>query len=556
MPARRPPVRRIERWLWVTASLCVSALVAGPLVRVVASVFEDSGGVWSHLAETRLADYATGTASLAVLVCVGATVLAVPPAWLLSRYRFPGAGVLSWAMLLPLAVPGYIAAYAYTDLCAAEGPLRRAIDGLGAADGMAWLVPDMRTLGGAAVVLASTLFPYVYFAARVAFREQPASAIESGRLLGAGPLATALRVELPLAAPAIAAGLLLVLMETVADFGTADYCAVDTLTTGVYRTWLGLGSEVGAAQLSTVLVVPLIGLFTLEAWLGRRRRSTDTTCRVMGDRRVSLGMPLGLCATAACLAPLVLGFIIPVVHLAVLSVNDNTDAGRSWLPTASWNTLRVASMAAAAAVVLSVVLVAASRFATGRATSLSFMCSRFGYAVPGPVIAIGVIAAVSAVSGALHAAGLPTLGSVFAVGSLVTLVVGYQTRFLGVALAYTRAAFERIDPRTDDAARTLGVGSLGLLARVHLPLARRGLLVGFVVLFADVVKELPITLMLRPFDFETLAVRAYKLASDERLGEAAGACLAMVGFGLVPAALLGAVLSHAASSQRIESPNR
>ncbi|MEO0631146.1 MAG: iron ABC transporter permease, partial [Planctomycetota bacterium] len=497
--------------------------------------------MWSHLAETRLADYAIGTSSLAALVCVGATALAVPPAWLLSRYRFPGAGVLSWAMLLPLAVPGYIAAYAYTDLCAAEGPLHRVMDSLGAGDDLAWLIPDMRTLGGAALVLASTLFPYVYFAARVAFREQPASAIESGRVLGAGPLATALRVELPLATPAIAAGLLLVLMETVADFGTADYCAVDTFATGIYRTWLGLGSEVGAAQLSTVLVAPLVGVVVLESWLRRRRRSSDTTCRSMGDRRVALGMPAGLCATAVCLGPLVLGFVIPVVHLAVLSLSDNAEAGRPWIAAAAWNTLRVAAIAAAAAVVFSIVLVAASRFASGRATRLLLACTRFGYAVPGPVIAIGVIAAVSGVSRALHAADLAKLGSVFVIGSLVTLVLGYQTRFLGVALAYTRAAFERIDPRTDDATRTLGVGSLGLLTRVHLPLARGGIVVGFVVLFTDVAKELPITLMLRPFDFETLAVRAYKLASDERLGEAAGACLAMIGVGIVPAAILGLV---------------
>ncbi|MEO0630874.1 MAG: ABC transporter permease subunit, partial [Planctomycetota bacterium] len=303
MPARRSPVGGIERWLWVIASVCVSVLVAGPLFRVVASVFEDSGGVWSHLAETRLADYAIGTSSLAALVCVGATALAVPPAWLLSRYRFPGAGVLSWAMLLPLAVPGYIAAYAYTDLCSAEGPLHQLVDGLGVRDDLGWLVPDMRTLGGAALVLAATLFPYVYFAARVAFREQPASAVESGRVLGAGPLATALRVELPLATPAIVAGVLLVLMEAVADFGTADYCAVDTFATGIYRTWLGLGSEVGAAQLSTVLVAPLVGVVVLESWLRRRRRSSDTTCRTMGGRRVALGLPMGLCATAVCLSP-------------------------------------------------------------------------------------------------------------------------------------------------------------------------------------------------------------------------------------------------------------
>ncbi|MEL6797736.1 MAG: ABC transporter permease subunit, partial [Planctomycetota bacterium] len=231
---------------------------------------------------------------------------------------------------------------------------------------------------------------------------------------------------------------------------------------------------------------------------------------------------------------------------------DHADAGRAWLPAASWNTLRVAAIAATAAVVLSIVLVAASRFASGRATRLLLACTRFGYAVPGPVIAIGVIAAVSGVSGALHAADLAKLGSVFVIGSLVTLVLGYQTRFLGVALVYTRAAFERIDPRTDDAARTLGVGSLGLLARVHLPLARGGVVVGFVVLFADVAKELPITLMLRPFDFENLAVRAYKLASDERLGEAAGACLAMIGVGIVPAAILGMVLSSKTSSQRSE----
>ncbi len=544
MQIGRGVVSQRERFAWIAASACVCAIVAVPLLRVVASVFQDSGDVWEHLAATRLRAYATGTAVLAALVCTGAFLLAVPSAWLLSRYRFPMSRLLSPAMLLPLAVPGYVAAYAYTDLFSVAGPVHGFLRERGLSSSIGWLVPDMRTMGGAAVVLSSTLFPYVYFAARVAFREQPAAAVESSRVLGAGPVATLLRVELPLTAPAIGAGLILVLMETVADFGTADYCAVDTFATGVYRTWLGFGSEIGAAQLSTVVIGALLLIVAFESWIRRRRVTTDPGCRLMGDPRAPLRGLLGLGAMLVCVLPLLLGFGIPVVHLALLAFGDRGSSGEVSVIDAAQHTLTVSCIAAGIGVVLAVMLAASRRFAPGRLSRGFGGIARFGYAVPGPVIAIGVIAAVSGLSSLLRSFGLDRAAGLIAVGSLVALVLGYQTRFLGVAIAYVRAAFDRVHPRVDDAARTLRVGSLGLLLRVHVPMMRAGLIVAFIVLVADVAKELPITLMLRPFNFDTLAVRTYQLASEERLDEAAGACLALIAFGVLPAALLGQYLAR------------
>ncbi len=537
-------ISRAERVAWIAAAVLASAIVAGPLFRVIVSVFQSSDGAWEHLVDTRLLGYARGTTVLAALVCLGAVALAIPSAWLVSRYRFPMSRLLSRAMLLPVAVPGYIAAYAYTDLFSVAGPVHRLLRERGLDAQLGWLVPDMRTMGGAALVLASTLFPYVFFAARVAFREQPAAAIESSRLLGAGPIATLLRVEIPLAAPAIAAGLLLVLMETVADFGTADYCAVDTFATGVYRTWLGLGSEIGAAQLATVVIAALLPIAWLESRWRRRRTTTDLACRLMCEPRATLGPWSGLAATAVCGLPLVLGFGIPVAHLTALALATESSGTGASVVDAAKHTLLVSCLAAGIAVTLAVVLAASRRFAAGRLSRSVAGIARFGYAVPGPVIAIGVISAATALSEALRAIGLGGVTKLLTIGSVTLLVLGYQTRFLGVAIAYIRAAHDRVHPGIDDAARTLGAGSLRLLLRLHLPMMRAGLLAGFIVLVADIAKELPITLMLRPFNFDTLAVRTYQLASDERLGEAACACLALIAFGVLPAALLGEYLAR------------
>ncbi|MEL6497750.1 MAG: iron ABC transporter permease [Planctomycetota bacterium] len=533
--------------MWIALAAAIGMGVAGPLVKVVSSIGQPSDGVWTHLAETRLADYAAGTGTLVVLVCTGALAFGVPTAWLLSRYTFTFSRVLSWAMLLPLAMPGYIAAYAYTDLFAPGGPVQQAVRGTSIAQWALAIVPDMRTKAGAAVILASTLFPYVYFAGRVVFRELPAAAIESGRMLGCNAAVTLVRVELPLAAPALAAGLVLVLMETVADFGTADYCAVDTFATGVYRTWTSLGSETGASQLATVIMLPLGLCVWVESRLRHRRATADVATRIMGDRRVRLRGAQNVVATVACCVPLMLGFIAPVLYLMYLAMMDDVWSDLGSTVSATANTLGVAAVAGVVGVVLAGALAAAMRFAPGKLVRTLVTLSRFGYAIPGPVIAIGVISALTGIGGACKAIGLERPATWFFVGTIPVLVLGYQTRFLGVALAYVRAAMERIHPRTDDAARVLGAGSAKLLLGVHLPMMRQGLLVAFVLVFADITKELPITLMLRPFDFDTLAVSAYQLASDERLGEAAAACLTLIGFGVVPAAVLGAYLGRASA---------
>ncbi|MEM8875161.1 MAG: iron ABC transporter permease [Planctomycetota bacterium] len=529
----------------------ISLIVALPVLSVLLSLFAGFDENWSHLVETRLSSYLWQTFVLAVGVGIIALVTGTATAWLVTMCAFPGRAVLRWALLLPLAVPGYLAAYAYTDLLQFAGPvqtgLRETFD-WGRRD---YWFPPIRSVGGAIMILGFTLYPYVYLAARTAFAEQSGVALEVGRTLGRGPWRSFFRVALPLARPSIVAGLTLVVMETLADFGVADYCAVDTFATGVYRTWKGLESPTTAQQLSSVLLGFVALLVMLELLARRRAKFHQITHRQTHLRPYRLGLVRGLGALAVCLTPVVIGFGLPAgmfVHMAA-TTGDN----RAWevLTDHAPNTLLLAVIASLIAVVLALLVVYGRRLQQGPVTAVSKRLAGFGYAVPGTVIAVGLLVPLGWLDQRFNDLTRWLFGStpgLILTGSIAAVVIGYQVRFLGVAIALIDGGLGRVRRGMDDAARALGAGGWRLLVRVHLPMLRASLAAALLLVFVDVAKELPATLMLRPFNFETLAVRVYQLASDERLEEASFGALAIIATGLVPVIVLSLLLDRRRSA--------
>ena len=522
---------------------------------MVASVGRESGGLWGHLASTVLTGYVRNTLLLAAGVSALTLLMGVSTAWLVTLCRFPGRAVLRWALLLPLAIPAYLGAYAYTDLLQYAGPVQdtlREVFGLGHGD---YWFPEVRSLAGATVLLSLALYPYVYMAARAAFLEQSMAALEAARTLGLDPWRGFWRVALPLARPGVAAGLALVLMETLAEFGAVQYCGVDTFATGIVRTFR-LPDEhalTAAAQLSALLLCFVAFLVAAEAWLRRSARFFHTTTRRQDLSAWSLHGARAWSATAVCSLPVVLGFALPVVAFVRAQLLAADPRARETFLEMGRNSLVLASGAAVLAVVLALLLTSARRFDGGLASRSALAIAGFGYAVPGAVLAIGVLIVVTWLDQRWRElAGLVTgtpVGLLLS-GSAFALIYGYQSRFLAVALNFLRSGFTRIEPSLDEAARTLGATPLGTVARVQVPMLRGTLFAAMILVFVDVVKELPATLILRPFGMETLSVRVYQLASDERLGEAASGALAIIAVGLLPVIVLSWLVDRVGSSKR------
>jgi len=525
----------------------ITAVVALPIAVIAARVGADSGGLWRHLAATVLPEYVQNTLWLALGVALSTTVLGVGTAWAVTLCRFPGRAFFRWALLLPLAIPTYLGAYAYTDLLQYSGPLQswlRAVFGWGQTD---YFFPEIRSLPGAAAILSLALYPYVYLAARTAFLEQSVCVLEVGRTLGSGPWRIFFRIALPLARPSIFAGLSLVLMETLAEFGAVDYFAVDTFATGIYRTFTlpDPHALTAAAQLSACLLLLIALLIGAEAYSRRALRFHHTSTRYRELPAWRLRGAGAVLAFAGCALPVVLGFGVPLAVFAVATLRGGDRRALEIFLETGRNSLVLGVLASFLAVLLAFAVVGGRRL---HATPLHRVLARLagiGYAIPGMVIAIGILIPLVWLDRRLHSA-LPGLGTgLLLSGSLFAVVYGYQARFLAVALNLLQAGLTRIRPSLDGAARTLGARPVRMLAAVHLPMLRGTLLGAGLLVFVDVIKELPATLILRPFDFDTLAVRVYQLASDERLAEASTSALAIILIGLVPVVVLSRMLDRA-----------
>ena len=526
------------------------ALLAGlPVASVGLNLFAGgTSATWGHLSSTVLPEYIANSLWLCLGVGLGVGVVGVMTAWLTAMHDFPGRRVFEWALVLPLAVPAYVMAYVYTDFLQFVGPVQTFLrDSFGWEHGDYWF-PDIRTLPGAIVMFVCVLYPYVYLLARTAFLERASGMLEAARTLGMGPWRAFFAVSLPLARPAIVAGIALALMETLADYGTVAYFAVNTFTTGIYRAWFSLGDRVAAAQLAAMLLAFVLFLLTVERISRGRARYHNTTGRnrPMAGARLK-GLAAGL-AILACVLPLLLGFVLPAGLLLKMALTEgDAQFGERFL-TLSRNSFVLAGATAAIGVLLALLLAYGARLAkNGLASGLNRLVG-LGYAVPGAVIAVGVLIPVTRLDNWLAGqwqAWFDYNPGLLLTGGIAALIYAYLVRFLAVALHTVESSLGKITPSMDDAARSLGLGQGETMRRVHVPMLRGSLLTAGLLVFVDVMKELPATLVMRPFNFDTLATQAYTLASDERLAEASTAALAIVVVGLLPLIALSRQVSAA-----------
>ena len=528
--------------LLLVASFVIAALIALPVVSVLANIFSGgTGSTWQHLASTVLPDYVASTLWLCLGVGCGVIVVGVATAWLTAMHDFPGRRFFEWALVLPLAMPAYVLAYVYTDFLQFVGPLQTWLrDVFEWRRGDYWF-PDVRSTGGAVAMFVFVLYPYVYLLARTAFIERASGMLEAARTLGLGPWRSFLRVSLPLARPAVVAGAALALMETLADYGTVSYFGVQTFTTGIYRAWFSLGDRVAAAQLAASLLAFVILLLLLEQVSRGRARFHNTTVRNRPHAEHALKGGAAVVALASCALPLFVGFVLPAGLLLRLALTEGDARFGARFVHLAGNSFVLAGLTALIAVALALLLAYAGRLSkAGVRARLAHLLNRLvglGYSVPGSVIAVGVLIPVTRLDNWLAGQWALWFGAnpgLLLTGGIAALIYAYLVRFLSVALQSVSASLVKVTSNMDEAARSLGENQAGVLRRVHFPLLRSSLLSAGLLVFVDVMKELPATLVMRPFNFDTLATQAYTLASDERLAEASTASLAIVAVGLLP----------------------
>ncbi|MGB3513518.1 MAG: iron ABC transporter permease [Microcoleaceae cyanobacterium] len=548
-------VKKINRlnWnVWTVFVIAIATLISAPVLFVLSSIFSDTGEIWSHLASTVLPRYLLNSFILMVGVGGGVSLIGVGAAWLVTMCRFPGSRLFEWAMLLPLAAPAYILAYTYTELLEFYGPVQMWLrETFGWASINDYWFPDIRSIGGAIALLTLTLYPYVYLLTRVAFLEQSTCTTEASRSLGCNPWRSFFTVALPLARPAIVAGLALALMETLNDFGTVQYFGVETFTTGIYRTWFGMGERVAAAQLAAVLMLFIMWLILLELWSRRQARYYQTSSQYQNLQQFRLGGMRALGAFIVCFLPVFLGFLLPAGLLLEMTITESGESFRGRFWDYASHSLTLATVTAVLGVAIALIMAYGVRLNRNFGMRLSTRVAAMGYAVPGSVIAVGILIPIGAVDNGIDSFMRSTFGistGLLFSGTITALVFAYLVRFMAVAFGAVESSLIKIKPSLDDASRSLGYGPTKTLVKVHAPMMWGGLLTGAMLTFVDVMKELPATMVIRPFNFDTLAVRVYNLASDERLTEAAGPALAIVLVGIVPVILLS--LRIAKSRQR------
>ncbi|MDO9598157.1 MAG: iron ABC transporter permease [Azoarcus sp.] len=519
-------------------AVVVAIFIAAPVLSVFSNVFVGgTTGTWAHLADTVLGEFVQNTVILCIGVGLGVASIGVTTAWLTTMHEFPGRRIFEWALILPLAVPAYVMAYVYTDFLQFVGPVQTGLrEAFGWTRADYWF-PDVRTVGGAVVMFMFVLYPYVYMIARAAFLERAGGMLEAGRSLGLGPWACFFRVSLPLARPAVIAGTALALMETLADFGTVSYFGVQTFTTGIYRAWFSLGDRIAAAQLSAALLLFVVLVLAMEKASRGRARFNNTSRNQGAAIRHRLSPLAGIVAATSCFLPLFFGFLLPAWLLLRMAFGDgDAQFGPRFMDLAR-NSFVLAAVTAVLAVMLALLLAYAARLARSRLPQILNRIVGLGYAVPGSVIAVGVLIPVTRLDNWLGAWWESAFGvnpGLILTGGIAALVYAYLARFLAVALHTVESSLGKITPSMDDASRSLGFGKWPTLHRVHIPILRGSLLTAALLVFVDVMKELPATLVMRPFNFDTLATQAHTLASDERLTEASTAALTIVAVGLLP----------------------
>ncbi|WP_291135198.1 iron ABC transporter permease [Erythrobacter sp.] len=535
----RPRIALPRGWDW--AALALAALAALPILAILGAA--PAGGVEAivHMAGSVLPRYVLNTAALMGLTGMLAGLVGVGCAWLVTATEFPGRRALGWALVLPLAVPAYIAAYIYADLLDYAGPVQGALRGV-FGEGAGALVPQVRSLPGGAFVLAIVLYPYVYLLARAAFAAQSLAQFRAARSLGAKPARAFREVALPAARPAIAGGLALVMMETLADFGVAEYFAIPTFSTGIFRSWLAMGDKQAALKLAAIMLLFVLALVALEASTRSGRSESRDAAARHGGPLVELSRAGRWLAALACALPVVLGFLVPALHLASLATSEAALAATRELGAYASDSLWLGLVTALACLAAALLLAFARRRSASPLVGGAIRLATLGYALPGALLAVGLLAPLGALDVGLTRFARDSLGhapgGLLLTGTSLVLIYALSVRFLTVAYNGVESGMATIPANLDAAARSLGAGPGRVLRRVLAPLLAPSLAGAAALVFIDTLRELPATLILRPFNLETLATRTYRLASDERLAEASIPALILLAAGIVPVILL------------------
>ena len=534
---------------WTSGSLLLAFFIAIPLLSVSILALNPSGDIWHHLLTTVLSRYVMTTIGLMVGVGIGTLLIGTCTAWLVTLCRFPGRRIFEWALLLPLAMPAYVVAYVYTDVFEFAGPVQALLRNIfGWESSRDYWFPEIRSLGGAIIVMTLTLYPYVYLLARVAFVQQSVCILEVSRTLGKTAWQSFFSIALPSARPSLFIGVSLVLMETLNDFGTVDFFAVETLTAGIFDVWLNLNNLSGAAQLAVIALCFVL----LLLWAERKSRSnqrfhnTSTKYQALPSYQLKRAKMFG--AVILCVLPIGFGFILPSCVLGYYALGFYEESiSRDFYSILS-NSLVLSSLSAILSVSAGIFLAYGVRLKESTLLKLAARFASIGYAVPGAVLAVGVLIPMGKIDVVIqgylkNVFGIST-GLLFS-GTIAAVSYGYLTRFLALSYGTVEASLMRITPNMDGAARTLGLGPMKTLERIHLPLIRGGILAAAILVFVDTMKELPMTIILRPFNFETLATHVHQLASDELLEESALGSLSIVAAGLLPVIYLSRTIREA-----------
>ena len=525
--------------------ICISIifLLIAPIIAIIFSSFENTFSLWIHLINTRLEFYLYNTFLLMFGVGVTTFIIGVGLAWLICRYDFFMKNIIEWALLLPLALPSYIIAYCYTDFLEYSGYLQTLIRNIFELNSPnEYFFPEIRSLGGAIFVISFVLYPYVYLITKVAFRSTPSSLLELAEINGKNPLYS---VALPLARPAIIAGLSLVLMETISDFGTVDFFAVETITLGIFNLWLGMNNLAAASQLALIGFTFVLVLFALELAARNKQRFNDTKITLYRGFNKKVSPLKNLFIFVICLLPLVIGFIIPVLILIINSISYLDLESFNNLINLSINSFLISIITSLVIVILSLILVVGLKFYNFKGMNFLSTVAGIGYAFPGIIIALGSLFFISFLQNTTNSIFL-FLGTeieIIMIGSFFILIFAYVSRFNAVAFGAINSGISRIPPNMMEASLTLGKPFGFSFIKIILPLIKPSILTATILAFVDIIKELPITLLLRPFNFETLATYVYQYANDEMLGRASGPALLIVFIGLIPILFINNVMN-------------
>ena len=526
--------------------ICISIifLLIAPIIAIIFSSFENTFSLWIHLINTRLEFYLYNTFLLMFGVGVTTFIIGVGLAWLICRYDFFMKNIIEWALLLPLALPSYIIAYCYTDFLEYSGYLQTLIRNIFELNSPnEYFFPEIRSLGGAIFVISFVLYPYVYLITKVAFKSTPASLLELAEINGKKPFYS---VALPLARPAIIAGLSLVLMETISDFGTVDFFAVETITLGIFNLWLGMNNLAAASQLAMVGFTFILVLFALELSARKKQRFNDTKINIYRGYNKKVSSMKSFFIFLTCFIPIIIGFLIPLFILIFHSINYLDLENFNNLVSISYNSFLISIITSLVIVTLSLILAVGLKFYNFKGMSFFSTFAGIGYAFPGIIIALGTLFFVSFIQNTTNSLlfFLDINIELILIGSYFILIFAYVSRFNAVAFGAINSGIGRIPPNMMEASLTLGKPFWFSFKKIILPLIKPSLLTALILAFVDIIKELPITLLLRPFNFETLATYVYQYANDEMLGRASGAALLIVLIGLIPILFINNVIKQ------------